>query len=127
MNLDRHGRNDVINYVIENDTSKLEASAFSHDEINHRDMNGWTALHFAAQAQNADIAGMLLNMGGEVDVEDEHGNTPLFKAVFNYRNSGNIIELLLKAGADPDNNNRYGVSPRKLAFTIANYDARRFF
>lgn len=37
------------------------------------------------------------------------------------------ISVLLAAGADPDSDNDYGVSPRSLAYTIANYDMPKFF
>ena len=37
------------------------------------------------------------------------------------------MRTLLAAGADPDHENRHGVSPKILAFTIANYDVRTEF
>ncbi len=37
-----------------------------------------------------------------------------------------MIRLLLSAGADKTIENHYGVSPEKLAMTIANYDVARY-
>ncbi len=37
-----------------------------------------------------------------------------------------IIELLLDKGADLDSLNNYGVSPRSLTGTIANYDLKKY-
>jgi hypothetical protein len=83
-------------------------------------------LHFAAQEYLPSLARMLLDHGAFVDAKDTHGNTPLARAVFASRNRGDVIWLLLAASADPDLENYHGVSPRKLAHTIANYDARQF-
>jgi ankyrin repeat protein len=92
-----------------------------------RDNDGWTPLHFAAQSNAADVALILLAAGAPVDAQDGHGNTPLFKAVFSCRGNGALIQHLLARGADPRVKNKHGVSPLKLARTIANYDVRQFF
>ena len=91
------------------------------------DANGWTPLHFAAQANCAEGARILIDAGAAIDPEDRDGNTPLSKAVFSSRGDGAVITMLLAAGADPAHENRYGVSPRSLAQTIANYDVARYF
>jgi ankyrin repeat protein len=69
---------------------------------------------------------MLLGSGASVDLGDEHGNSPLFRAVFNSQGRGEIITLLLKADADRDLKNFYGVSPLELAQTIGNYNVKQF-
>ncbi|GAB1340038.1 hypothetical protein ACE1SV_66280 [Streptomyces sp. E-15] len=86
------------------------------------DAEGWTPLHFAAQAQAPAVVEVLLAAGAAVDAVDRHGNTPLSRAVFCSRGEGGTIRLLLEAGADPDLDNVHGVSPRALAGRIANYD-----
>jgi len=91
------------------------------------DANGWTPLHFAAEAGCAEGARLLIDAGAAIDPEDRDGNTPLSNAVLNSRGDGTIITILLAAGADPAHENRYGVSPRSLAHTIANYDVARYF
>jgi hypothetical protein len=92
-----------------------------------RDDEGWTPLHFAAQNNAVDVALSLLDAGAPIDAQDVHGNTPLLKAVFNCRGDGTLIRLLRSRGADPSVKNKHGVSPVKLARTIANYDVRQFF
>jgi uncharacterized protein len=62
-----------------------------------------------------------------VDSEDIHGNTPLWRAVFNSRGRGDLIELLLSSGADRGHRNKRGKTPLDLANTIANYDVAQFF
>lgn len=66
----------------------------------------------------------LLAAGARVDVADSHGNTPLWQAVFNYRDGDpSSMRVLLRAGANPDKANAYGKTPRELARKIVNYDA----
>ena len=65
---------------------------------------------------------MLLKAGAEIDACDGYGNTPLFRAVFNYREDGETIRALVAGGANPDRSNKSGISPRSLAKTIANYN-----
>ena len=60
--------------------------------------------------------------GQTVDPEDEHGNTPLCRAVFESRGRGEIIRLFRDHGADETHRNKHGVSPIELACRIANFD-----
>ena len=62
-----------------------------------------------------------------VDVQDEHGNTPLFRAVFNSQGRGEVVVQLLKSEADRNLQNKHGVSPLGLAESIGNYDVASFF
>ena len=62
-----------------------------------------------------------------MDARDRFGKTPLSVALFNVRDQdGEVIRVLLSAGADPDLESYYGVSPRNLAETIDNYDLKKF-
>ena len=57
-----------------------------------------------------------------MDVPDRHGNTALWRAVFNFQGESAALRVLLEAGADPERENAHGVSPRGLAGKIASYD-----
>ena len=96
-------------------------------DVNSKSVEGWAPLHIAAQNFQKDAALSLLKAGADVDVKDDHGNTPLWKAVFESRGRGEIISLLVLHGADPDLKNNTGKSPRDLANSIANYDVKQFF
>ncbi|MEO7702080.1 MAG: ankyrin repeat domain-containing protein [Opitutus sp.] len=61
-----------------------------------------------------------------VDPVDVHGNTPLWRAVFNSCGRGELIELLISRGADPTKKNKSGTTPKDLAETIANYEVAKF-
>ncbi|WP_298330468.1 ankyrin repeat domain-containing protein [Asticcacaulis sp.] len=127
MSTDSLGRNALIDAVIVGDGEKVGARLRENTDVNHSDRSGWTALHFSAQNNDRVIAQMLIDAGACIDLRDLHGNTALFRAVFAYRNGDECISILLEAGADPDILNEHGVSPRSLAGTMANYDARKFF
>jgi ankyrin repeat protein len=92
-----------------------------------QDKRQWSALHFAAQEQSADGIELLVSHGATVDIADSDGNTPLSKAVFNYRGNGDAVSALLRLGADRHRENKHGVSPAGLAHKIGNYDVRKFF
>ena len=79
-----------------------------------------------APAADLDVAKLLISGGALVDSADGHGNTPLFKAVFESRGRGEMIQLLLRQGADRNRVNKHGVSPRTLAATIANFDVKKW-
>ncbi|WP_420382247.1 ankyrin repeat domain-containing protein [Novosphingobium sp.] len=127
MTHDLYGRTDLINAVIDCDTDAVVRNLARKSDPNAADQHGWTALHFAAQNNDASIAAILLKGGASPAAHDIHGNSPLFRAVFSYRGEAECITVLLAAGADPYQTNHHGVSPRSLALTIANYDSRKFF
>jgi ankyrin repeat protein len=49
----------------------------SNVNVNARDDNECTALHFAAQSNAFEVAKLLIEAGAEVDPGDSFGNTPL--------------------------------------------------
>jgi ankyrin repeat protein len=125
--VDRAGRTPLHYAAADSDVAQVRQLLASGLNPGAVDDEGWTPLHFAAQNNAAEVAKVLLEAGAPVDVPDGHGNTPLSKAVFNSRGDGNLIKLLRAHGADPYAKNNHGVSPLKLARTIANYDVRQFF
>jgi ankyrin repeat protein len=82
------------------------------------DAAGFTPLHFAAQEQHADVAKLLLECGADIGARDRWGNTPLWRAILSARGDLATASVLLAAGADPDDENLSGVSPRRLSRTI---------
>ena len=95
--------------------------------INKQDNNGWSALHFAAQESLVSIVKLLTKGGAIVDLKDINGNTALFRAIFSPQDSGDVISLLISAGADSGLKNNYGVSPYELAKQVTNYNLLQFF
>jgi ankyrin repeat protein len=87
-----------------------------------------TVLQIAVIMQSKEVFNILLNKNADVNIKDWYGNSALSDAVFGYRgDDGYFIEALISNGADVDAMNNYGVTPKSLAETIANYDTRKFF
>lgn len=63
-------------------------------------VDGMTALHWAAYHDDGEMVELLLGAGADVGAANRYGVTPLSLACTN--GSGEMVELLLKAGADPN-------------------------
>lgn len=110
---DRKKRTLLLNATIYGEL-ELVKWAVSHDaHLDHQDEQGFGALHFAVQKGEIEIVELMLRSGISVDLQDEFGNTALWRGMMD-NVSASIIELLLRYGADPDRANHYGVSPRQL-------------
>jgi ankyrin repeat protein len=122
VGVDRMGRSAVHRAAVTGDLAGVRGALEAGGDPNGGDAAGWRPLHFASQARSAEVVALLLESGAEVDAVDGQGNTPLWRAVFNYRGDPQVLSALLAAGADVDRVNAHGVSPRQLAGRIANYD-----
>ena len=115
VDMDRDGRQELHYRALEGDASGIRDRLAAGDDIGLADNQGFTALHFAAQQSQTEAVRTLLAAGAPVDPRDRFGNTPLWRAVFNSRANAAPVELLMQAGADPENANDAGVTPRELA------------
>jgi ankyrin repeat protein len=125
--VDRYGRTELHYAAFEGDASRVAELLASGLDPGTPDDDGRTPLHAAVQAWCLPCCVALLDAGAPVDPSDAHGNTPLSNAVFESQGRGELIKLLRDHGADPMHPNDHGVSPLRLARTIANYDVRQFF
>ena len=75
-------------------------------DVNAAQVDGMTALHWAAYHDDAGTAGLLVRAGADVDAANRYGVSPLSLAATN-GNAG-LVSLLLDAGADPDASLRGG-------------------
>ncbi|HZY38821.1 MAG TPA: ankyrin repeat domain-containing protein [Mucilaginibacter sp.] len=133
---DKNGNN-ILHYYLKGDqslqthaTSVIQLFIDLGIDINAKalKMPKKTALHIAVLMKSRPIFDVLLKNGVDVNVKDGNGNTALSDAVYVYRgDDGYFIETLISNGAQVDVMNNYGVSPKGLAETIANYDTRKFF
>ena len=110
-----------------NDVAEVQARIDAGDDPNCGDRLGNTPLHLAAQEGSLEAARVLIDRGASVDQANQHGNTPLFVAVFNSRGRGDLIALLRERGADPLVVNNAGQTPAGLARLIANFDVAQYF
>jgi ankyrin repeat protein len=90
-------------------------------DVNAREVDGTTALHWAVRTNDVETAEMLLAAGARANVANRYGITPLWLAATN----GNalLIEALLKAGADANTSMPQGETVLMTAARAGNPDA----
>ena len=125
--VDEYGRTPLHLAVIAHDLATVQRLLEEGANADAQDDNGWTPLHFAAQDVLVEVVAALLAAKADPSLTDSFGNSPLWRATFSSQGDGRVIRLLRDAGADPMQANNRGVSPVKLAKTIANYDLAQFF
>jgi ankyrin repeat protein len=72
-----------------------------HPDLDETSSEGETALHIAVSLNNLFEVQRLIQLGANLNAMDDHGNTPLHWAVHTDP-SGNLLQVLLDAGADPN-------------------------
>lgn len=82
------------------DRTAIRAMLQKHADVNAPEPDGSTALHWAAYADDAETAELLIRAGANAKTTNRYGVTPLALASTN--GNTKMIEALLKAGADPN-------------------------
>lgn len=92
--------------MIQNNPSKDNLERFLktyRNDINYRDREGNTSLHYAVMNGNEDAVTLLLENGAITNIHNKMGNTPIFYAINNdIPPEENIIIQLLNHGATVD-------------------------
>jgi ankyrin repeat protein len=90
----------------QSDRTAIRSLLKKHSDVNAAQPDGMTALHWAAELDNLEIAQLLVKAGADVKATNRYGITPLSLACVN--GNTEMVELLLKAGADPNTTLRGG-------------------
>ena len=90
---------------------------------NRPQVDGMTALHWAAYHDDFAASELLIRAGADVDAENRYGVTPLSLACEN--GSADLIKLLLEAGANPNAALRGGETPLMTASRTGRLSAVR--
>jgi len=111
----------VIAAVRAQDTAAVRAALAQGEDVNARQPDGATALHWASFRDDAEIAELLLTAGADVNAANDLGATPLWLAADN--GSAAMVARLLAAGAAPDVRLPEGETPVMTASRTGNVDA----
>jgi ankyrin repeat protein len=84
----------------QSDKAAIRTLLEQHLDVNAAQIDGTTALHWAAYQDDLEMAQLLLKAGANVKAVNRYGVTPLSLACTN--GNGAMVELLLKSGADPN-------------------------
>jgi uncharacterized protein len=94
-----HGAaSEVADAAASGDKAAVRALIQKKADVNAPQVDGTTALHWAAQADDIETADLLIRAGAKVTAANQAGATPLMLASVN--GSAAMIERLVKAGAD---------------------------
>src|SRR5438552_7007362 len=90
-------------------------------DVNAREVDGTTALHWAARGDDAELVQWLIRAGANVNAPNRYGVTPLSLAATN--GSARVIAALLDAGANPNATLPAGETALMTASRTGNPDA----
>jgi ankyrin repeat protein len=90
----------LIDAVKARDLARVRALVKEKVDVNARQGDGATALHWAVHRDEAQAVELLIAAGAKADVADDTGATPLHLACENRR--GAIVQRLLAAGGNPN-------------------------
>jgi ankyrin repeat protein len=91
---------DVADAAMRGDRAAVGAALVRKADVNAAQIDGSTALHWAVERDDLDMADQLIRAGARVAARTREGVTPLQLAATN--GNAAMIDRLLKAGADPN-------------------------
>ena len=114
------GETKLANAVKESDIVALRDLLAQDVDVNARNPNGATALHWAVFRDDMVMASLLVGAGAVTDLGDDLGVTPLTLACQN--GSAEMVHMLLGAGANPNAALSTGETPLMTCARTGNVD-----
>ncbi len=111
----------LVQAVKQQDQEAVRALLKQQVDVNVPQVDGTTALHWAAHWNDRDSADLLIRAGANVNAANDYGVTPLLLACSNA--SAAMVETLLKAGADPNAARSTGETPLMTCARTGNLEA----
>jgi len=116
------GPNLVI--IIENgDRAKAIELIKAHTDVRVRDVDGTTALHWAAHQSDVGLARLLIAAGADVRAMNDYGASPMSAAAEN--GDATMLDMLLHAGADVESPNPEGQTALMAVARTGNVEAAK--
>lgn len=113
---------ELLTAASDGDLKGVQSLLASGSDPNVTDEEGWTALMWAAQLNDTEMASALIEAGADLDfVEFSYEETALTIALYN--GSTDLAALLLEKGANPNLQDSSGWTPLMTAATYGNYEA----
>jgi ankyrin repeat protein len=103
----------IVDAIKTGDTTLVRALIDKRADVNARQADGTTPLHWAVDRDQPDIVQMLIRAGANVKAANRYGATPLWLASVN--GNAKTIAMLLEAGADPRSANNDGETALMVA------------
>ncbi len=96
----RAGESVLADAAEANDSALIGSLLEQKADVNASQVDGMTALHWAAYHDDWELAKRLFDRGANATAENRYGVTPLYLACIN--GNANLVRKLLDSGADPD-------------------------
>ena len=90
--------NELLKAVLAGDVVKVKALIEEGADVNAKNENGWSPLHWAVMLEHKEIVELLIAHGADVNAKNKWGWTPLHMAALFCRTE--IAKFLLSHGAD---------------------------
>ena len=82
------------------DAARVAKLLSSQSDVNVAQVDGMTALHWAAHHDDGELGKRLLKLGANASAQNRYGITPLYLACVN--GNANLVSALLETGVDPN-------------------------
>ncbi len=113
-------QSEVADAAMSGDVAAVRTLAETAD-VNARQADGATAMHWAAYLGNVEMAQVLIDAGADVGVANRNGSTPLWLAATS--GHAEMIRTLLAGGADANEQLPLGRTPLMIAARTGNPEA----
>lgn len=111
----------LIDAVKQTDVKAARSLLAEHVDVNAKEPDGSTALHWAAQRDSPELVDLLIAAGANAKAATRYNITPLTLACTN--GNATVIEHLLNAGADPNGTSEEGETALMTASLTGKTDA----